>query len=114
MFDWAWPYVVQSEAMILPFASAPILTSHRFAMPQWSQPCWSQRIHCTRTGALSLADSATACSLTSPVWPPPNDDAPSYQTTRTFCAGMVPPVTKLITPARLDGRPLIDCACTYT
>ena len=87
---------VQSAATILPLASAPILTSHRFAMPQWSQPCWSQRIHCTRTGLPSLVESdgcllvdLTGLAAAERARALVPDDA-------EFAAGIVPPVTQLI------------------
>ncbi len=46
----ACPYDVQSAATIVPAEFAPMVTSYICDGPQLSQPVWSQRIHCTRTG----------------------------------------------------------------
>ena len=63
----ACPYDVQSEATIIPAEFAPIVTSYICDGPQLSQPVWSQRIHCIRTGLPIVAEitaaSSEACGL---------------------------------------------------
>jgi hypothetical protein len=83
------PYDVQSEATIIPAAFAPMVTSYICDGPQLSQPVWSQRIHCSRTGLPIVAEITAASSEACGLWPAPYEPEPSYQISRTWFCGML-------------------------